>query len=200
MVPAMLERVTGVRADRSVHPDEAVALGAAICAAEVVRSTSVSAPRQAQRQHRRPVVHEVTAHSLGVVARSGESGAEINSVVVARNTPIPAAGRRRFHTLAENQREILIVVTEGEDSDPAFVSIVGSARVTVPEHAAGELTLDVVLSYTADGMIDVNVVDPDTDAPLGHFVIDRQATMDAKEVARMREALDTLALGPADSR
>ncbi len=48
IVAAMLERVTGVRADRSVHPDEAVALGAALQADEIVR-----APGQVRRTGRR---------------------------------------------------------------------------------------------------------------------------------------------------
>ncbi|NUS73491.1 MAG: Hsp70 family protein [Corynebacteriales bacterium] len=185
MVAAMLERITGTRVDRSVHPDEAVALGAAICADQIVAG-------HLPQRRRRPTIFDVTAHSLGVVARSGNTGAEINTVVIARNTPIPAQGRRRFHTLAENQREILVVVTEGEDEDPAYVTIVGSARIRVPPHGHDEMVVEVILGYTADGMIEVSVLDAQRQRELGEFVIDRQAAIDKDELDKMRAALHTL--------
>lgn len=205
MVGDMLSRVAGVRVDRSVHPDQAVALGAAICAAELA-----AARRGGGEKRRRPnLVHDVTAHSLGVIARSGETGSEINSVVIRRNTPIPARGSRRFHTLAENQAEILVVVTEGDDEDPAYVTVVGSARIPVPRSSGTiERIVEVVLGYTEEGLIEVSVVDAGetSDDPgsslepaegatlqaLGHFTIDRQSAVDAGEVARMREALNAL--------
>jgi molecular chaperone DnaK len=188
MVPAMLERVTGVRTDRSVNPDEAVALGAALQADALVRSRSAPA----RGATRRPVtVQDVTSQSLGVVARSTTTGEQSNSVVIPRNTPIPCQERRRFRTLAENQREILLVVTEGDDEDLRYVTVVGSARIPIPPRQES-VTVDVLMSYDEDGIIHVGVVEAETERHLGEFGIDRQANLDAREVDRMREALRTL--------
>jgi molecular chaperone DnaK len=187
MVQAMLERVTGVRADRSVHPDEAVALGAAIQADLLTRAADPGRPAPA----RQLAVHDVTSQSLGLLARSPQTGEQTNSVVIPRNTPIPSEGRRRYRTLAENQREILLVVTEGDDEDPRYVTIVGSARVAVPPRRES-VAVDIVMSYDEDGMIGVAVVEAENDRHLGEFAIDRQANLDAREVDRMREALRSL--------
>jgi molecular chaperone DnaK len=186
MVPAMIERVTGVRADRSVHPDEAVALGAAIQADALARRDSPP------RTGRGPVdVLDVTSQSLGLLARSTATGRQTNSIVIPRNTPIPCEGRRRYRTLAENQREILLEVTEGDDEDPRYVTIVGSAWVAIPPRPES-LLIDIVMSYDEDGMIGVSVVEAESDRPIGEFGIDRQANLDEQEVDRMREALRVL--------
>jgi molecular chaperone DnaK len=187
MVGAMVERVTGARTDRSVHPDEAVALGAAVQAYELSRPV---------RGPRRAVVQDVTAHGVGLLARSTDTGGQLNSVVIPRNTPIPCEGRRRYRTLAENQREILLEVTEGEDEDPRYCSIVGSGWVSIPPRAEATL-LDVVLTYDEDGMIAVDVVDVDSGEPLGDFVLDRQSNLDARQVERMRAALRAVTDRPA---
>jgi molecular chaperone DnaK len=185
MVPAMIERVTGVRPDRSVHPDEAVALGAALQAHSL--AGAVASPRGSVN------VLDVTSHSLGLLARSTTTGRQTNSVVIPRNTTIPCDGRRRYRTLAENQREILLEVTEGEDEDPSYVTVVGSAWVSIPPRAES-LVVDIVMSYDEDGMIGVDVVEAETDRPLGEFSFDRQANLDAREVDRMRAALRSLTI------
>ena len=139
------------------------------------------------------MVRDVTAHSLGLIARSPETGAEINSIVIERNTPLPAQGRQRFHTLAENQEEILVVITQGEDTDPAYVTVVGSARIPIPP-SDESIEIDVVIGYDEQGLIEVSVVDTNGDVPLGQFSIDRQANVDADEVMRMRRSLNALNL------
>jgi molecular chaperone DnaK len=126
-----------------------------------------------------------------VVARSTTTGEQSNSVVIPRNTPIPCQERRRFRTLAENQREILLVVTEGDDEDLRYVTVVGSARIPIPPRQES-VTVDVLMSYDEDGIIHVGVVEAETERHLGEFGIDRQANLDAREVDRMREALRTL--------
>jgi molecular chaperone DnaK len=188
MVAAMLERVTGVRADRSVHPDEAVALGAALQADAITRTRGAAQPGTSRRA---VTIHDVTSQSLGVVARSNTTGEQANSVVIGRNTPIPCQCRRRFRTLAENQREILLVVTEGDDDDVRYVTVVGSARIPIAPRAAS-VAIDVIMSYDQEGMIHVDVVEAETERHLGEFEIDRQANLDAREVERMREALRSL--------
>lgn len=198
MVSRMLRRVTGapVRGDThsAVHPDHAVALGAAILADHAAALRRGEAlPKNAQPEnYSRPLsIHDVTAHSLGLVARSAATGAEINSIVIERNTPLPAQGRQRFHTLAENQREILVVVTQGEDVDPSYVTVVGSARIDVPA-SKDSVEVEVVIGYDEQGLIGVQVTDADNGVALGEFSIDRQANVDAAELTRMRRSLQTL--------
>ncbi|WP_035858686.1 Hsp70 family protein [Cryptosporangium arvum] len=191
MVTTMVEKVTGVRADRSVHPDEAVALGAAVLA-----DVLSNARRHPESRPRRTVtVNDVTSQGVGVVARARESGEQVNSIVIPRNTPIPCQGRRRFRTLAENQREVLLVVTEGDDTDLRFATVVGSARLAIPQ-ALGAVEFDIVISYDEDGIIHVSLTEPgDNDRQIAEFEIDRQANLDAADIHRMRAALRSLEVG-----
>jgi molecular chaperone DnaK len=193
MVTAMVERLTGVRADRSIHPDEAVALGAGILADVLAKARR----KPEERPRRTLLVQDVTSQGVGVIARSRDTGEQVNSIVVPRNSPIPSHGSRRFRTLAENQREILLVVTEGDDTDLKYVTVVGSARLTIPPRA-GAVDFDIEISYDADGMIHVALTDPDNpeeSGPIAEFDLDRQANLDAAEVRRMRQALRSLEVG-----
>jgi molecular chaperone DnaK len=150
--------------------------------------------RPEERPRRTVQVHDVTAHGVGVIARARDTGEQVNSIVVPRNSPIPSQGKRRFRTLAENQREILLVVTEGDDTDLRYVTVVGSARLTIPPRT-GAVDFDIEISYDADGMIHIALTDPDapTDGgPIAEFDLDRQANLDAAEVRRMRQALRSL--------
>ncbi len=188
MVPAMLERLTGVRADRSVHPDEAVALGAALAADTIVQQRGTKPPNLV----RRPVeIHDVTSQSVGVAARSPQNGEQVNTILIPRNSPIPCTGRRTYRTVAENQREILLVVTEGDDVDLEYVTVVGVARIALEPHRES-VAVDILISYDEEGMIHVAVDETDTDRRLGELEIDRQANLDAQEVERMRAALRAL--------
>jgi molecular chaperone DnaK len=190
MVTAMVEKVTGVRADRSVHPDEAVALGAAVLADVLSNARRKPDPRPRSNIS----VNDVTSHGVGVVARARDSGEQVNSIVIPRNTPIPCQGRRRFRTLAEKQREVLLVVTEGDDPDLRYVTVVGSARLSIPPKS-GAIEFDIALSYDADGIIHVTLTEPDDGPQIAEFDIDRQANLDAADIARMRTALRSLEVG-----
>jgi molecular chaperone DnaK len=191
MVAAMLERVTGVRADRSVHPDEAVALGAALEADRIVRRRGKGAPPSDHHVRRPMELIDVTSHSLGVVARSPVTGKQENVIVIPRNTGVPCAIRRTFRTVAENQREFLLVVTEGDDTDLRYVTVVGSARIPLEPHPES-VPFDVVLSYDDQGMIHIEVLEGGSDRRLGELTIDRQANLDAQEVERARAAMRAL--------
>ncbi|MGH3426440.1 MAG: Hsp70 family protein, partial [Mycobacteriales bacterium] len=190
-VTRMLQRVTGARVRHDVHPEEAVALGAALLADRLSAQRGRSSSGDSSAAANQLVVRDVTAHSLGLIARSPQTGVEINSIVIGRNAPLPARGRQRFHTLAENQDEILVVVTQGEDTDPAYVTVVGSARIPIPP-SDESVEIDVVIGYDEQGLIEVSVVDTNGDVPLGEFSIDRQANVDADEVLRMRQSLNAL--------
>ncbi|XP_074280187.1 heat shock cognate 70 kDa protein-like [Silene latifolia] len=84
---------------KSLNPDEAVAYGAAIHAAVL---TGV-------RHNQHVMLVDVTPLSLGVEVRGGGM-----SVVIPRNTPIPAKMERNFTTVYDYQTGVSISVYEGE--------------------------------------------------------------------------------------
>ena len=85
----------------SLNPDEAVAIGATIQAAILNKESS--------DQLKKMVLLDVAPLSLGV-----EIVGDLVSVIIPRNTTIPAKREEKYTTSYNNQRSVEIVVLEGE--------------------------------------------------------------------------------------
>src|SRR6202012_1799267 len=112
MVGRMLEQLSGKNPDQRVHPDEAVARGAAVYAVYLLAN---------QPDSQKPptfTVTNVNSHSLGIEGLDPMTLRKRNVIVIPRNTPLPAKVKERFVTKAENQRSVMVQVLEGESSTP----------------------------------------------------------------------------------
>ena len=89
MVTEMIVRLTGKRPETTLSPDEAVARGAAIYAGMLLKTGSGSALDQLQ-------LVNVNSHSLGIVGRDLKTKRLVNTILIPRNTPLPARARRAF--------------------------------------------------------------------------------------------------------
>ncbi|XP_034253822.1 heat shock 70 kDa protein-like isoform X2 [Thrips palmi] len=88
---------------RTVNPDEAVAHGAALLAAEL------SGARRRETDLTAVVVQDVTPLSLGIDVNGGSFCS-----IIPRNTTIPAEKSKRVSTAFKNQRNVSIQVYQGE--------------------------------------------------------------------------------------
>jgi molecular chaperone DnaK len=94
-VRSMLLRESGIEPDVSVSADEAVAHGAAIYAATLESRTGAKEDSLASKL----TITDVNAHNLGVLGVDKKTGSRCNHVMIARNTPLPAAHATRFETI-----------------------------------------------------------------------------------------------------
>ncbi len=104
------------------------------------------------------VIHDVASHSLGVKALDPKTQRFVNSVIIPRFTEVPSSRTRTFATKQDNQERVEVEVLQGEDADPNSpeVHLVGRVQLkNLPPHKAGELIIEVTLSYDADGVIEV---------------------------------------------
>lgn len=185
MVPRMIERVTGQVADQSVHPDEAVARGAAIVA-DLRNSEKSGTTPQTMSSH--PIaISDVVSHGLGVVALN-ESGRDTNSVVIPSNSKIPCQHRRQFFTVADRQTELQVQVTEGDEEALKYVKMLGSSLLRIPPYPA-QAPVDVIFSCDVDGILHIEVVDVTAQRSLGEFEIERTANLERSEINQMRVAV-----------
>jgi molecular chaperone DnaK len=131
---------------KSVHPDEAVAVGAAIQASALVE------------KNEDVLLLDVTPHSLGIMVHGG--GFE---KIIEANTTIPTNETEEFTTIRDNQTSIKIVVAQGESSRAEDNEMLGEFVLSGLRSApAGEVTVDVTFDISADGIVSVSAKDQDT--------------------------------------
>lgn len=189
MVRTLVERLAGKPVDRTVHPDEAVALGAAIQAA-VERSAATGASLNLF-DGAALVVSDVTSQALGVLTVASDLVTEVNSIIIPRNSKIPVKCGSRFNTVVDNQTSVLVRVTQGDDTDPKFVVEVGEKELSLPPYPRGA-EIEIVYAYDIDQTIFVEVTDCSTGQSMGTFEIDRLANMNDEQLEAASHKISAL--------
>lgn len=190
MVTRMMQEVSGRQPERGINPDEAVALGAAIqgivtVEAEVVGgSSSQTLDVLPVRIEGQPiVVRDVTSQGLGVLAhRDGDLTIMYNNIIIPRNTQIPAQKSDEFQTVQDNQRSVVFEVTQGDDDDRDYVTIIGAQELSIDPYPAGA-PMRVTYSYDVDQIVHIEVFDVTGNKSMGSFEVDNSSTMTSNEVA-----------------
>jgi molecular chaperone DnaK len=131
-VPALVEKVTGKKPSVELHPDEVVALGAAIQGAGLKREDGT----HGSKAYPLVEISDVISHSLGVIVLN-EDGEETNSIILPRQTKVPCENTELYSTIVDRQREISLQVTQGEGDDPRDVEIIGDYPFPIPSYPKG---------------------------------------------------------------
>jgi molecular chaperone DnaK len=190
-VKEMIKRVTGKEVARDMNPDECVALGAAIQAVvtTVEKEGKAAAPPLAEGTD--IVVQDVASHSLGVKALAPDKTKYVNSIIIPRFTPIPCQKTRTYTTNQDNQSRVEVEVLQGEDTDPRSpeVELIGKAGLkNLPPHRAGDLVIEVTLSYNVDGVVEVVTKELKSGQTSREVVMQKQGTL-APEILKERQEL-----------
>lgn len=191
MVRELVQRLSGKTPEPGVNPDEAVALGAAILAAQTASERGGGSGRELAQ----PVsISDVTSQALGELLLDVDTGRVVNVVIIPRNTPIPCKRESISFTVYESQRKVDLKVTEGEDEDPQYVAILHKTMMTLPPGLPKESPIRTVMSYDLDGVVHVELFDVANDRSLGEVELDRPNNLSASELEDSKEALRTLGL------
>ncbi|MDQ0733198.1 Hsp70 family protein [Arthrobacter sp. B1I2] len=190
-VRATVEQLAGRPADRSVHPDEAVALGAAIQAA--MEDSATSGADIALFEGVMPVIADVTSQSLGVIQVDANNGRDVNTIVIPRNSKIPAKLSAEGFTAVDNQTSINVRVTQGDDTNPDYVVEIGSKELPVPPYPKGA-PVRVTYAYDIDQTVFVELTDLTANQSLGTFEIDRLANLTDDQVRAAAHKVSSLSV------
>ncbi|HOX30294.1 MAG TPA: molecular chaperone DnaK [Candidatus Paceibacterota bacterium] len=97
MIAEEIKKLFGKEANKSINPDEVVALGAAVQAGIM------------QGEVKDVLLLDVTPLSLGIETYGG-----VNTILIPKNTTVPTAKSQIFSTAADNQTSVEIHVLQGE--------------------------------------------------------------------------------------
>jgi molecular chaperone DnaK len=131
----------------------------------------------------------VNAHSLGVAAHSDKDGEELNSVIIPRNTPLPASKTKRYGTMSDGQKFIRIRVIEGESRTPEACIPVGECVIgPLPPGLPRKSPVTVTFRYDGSGCLHVDARQDDTGMATQSVIVRPRAIGD-NELARAVEAM-----------
>ncbi|ODM92948.1 Heat shock 70 kDa protein cognate 4, partial [Orchesella cincta] len=151
-VQEMLSDYFGGKAlNHTVHPDEAVAYGAAVQAALLNGGN-------AKDELKFDCIVDVTPMSLGVEAIvDGKPG--VFSPIIPKNTKIPTIHKEVYRTAKDNQPSVMVKIFQGESEVAAQNTLLGQFGLTgIPPSPAGKECIDVIMEINTMGVLSVKAV------------------------------------------
>jgi len=138
-IQQLVESLTGKKPNKSVNPDEVVAIGAAIQAGILAGEITDI------------LLLDVTPLSLGVETVGG-----IMTKLISRNTTIPVKKSELFSTAADNQTNVEIHVLQGEREVVSGNKSLGNFKLEgIPEAPKGQPQIEVTFDINVDGLLSV---------------------------------------------
>jgi molecular chaperone DnaK len=143
MVQELVRKLTGKEPNRSVNPDEVVAIGAALQAGVLTGEVSDV------------LLLDVTPLSLGLETLGG-----VMTTLIPRNTTIPTRKSEVFSTAEDGQTAVDIHVLQGERPMAADNTTLGVFRLEgLPPAPRGVPQIEVSFDIDANGILNVNAKD-----------------------------------------
>ena len=188
LVSQLLKELFSFEPDIAVNVDEAVALGAAIHAGLcMLRDAPDSVPAGVAGGLRTIKLTDVCNHSYGTICacadqKSGKRSAQ-NFIMLKKNTALPCSQSRVFYTVSEDQQQLDLIITQGEDTDPDYVNIIANEAFKLPLGRSANRPVKVTYSYDVNQRMHCKFEDVESGAVLElDLSIDKDGKIASKQI------------------
>ncbi len=159
----------GKEPNRSVNPDEVVAIGAAIQGAIATGDVKDI------------LVLDATPLSLGVETLGG-----VMTVLIPRNTTIPTSKKETFSTASDNQNAVTINVLQGEREFAKDNRLLGTFNLSdIPPAPRGTPQIEVTFNIDVNGILNVHAKDLGTQKE-AKVTIEKSGGLSKEEIEKMK--------------
>jgi molecular chaperone DnaK len=168
-IERVIEEKFGKKPNKSINPDEAVSIGAAIQASVLTGKSS-----------REVFLLDVCPLSLGVETQGG-----IMSILITRNTQVPAVVKENFTTAYDNQASVDVKIYQGERPKTVDNLCLGEFKLDgIEKSPRGLPKIEVTFEIDANGILSVMAQDIDTGVKKD-IDITGQASLSSEEISKI---------------
>ena len=175
-----------------LHPDEAVAIGAAIQAGLKARDV----------QLREVVLTDICPYTLGIETTKTLPGGALQkgifAPIIERNTIVPASRERVFTTVGEGQTKVEFPVYQGESHRVEDNIPLGKISIPVPPGRPGDVQISCRFSYDINGILEVDLHVPATGQRRQLVIVDDPDALTAEQLEQRRRELAAIKVHPRD--